>query len=197
MQHHLLTIFIAFIGISYQTLTPGVYLKHKRHPNYQGLSEQIAGTLVYQVSCIPHRIIQIDLVLNNGNFDLSEIELTDEILAKIIEDLFLYIDISNIRSIDLSDNKLTKLPQNIQILTALERINLRGNSIQTLPLKEIKSLARLNYISLQDFHGRSFTLERHPEIVNNLPQILGNIKSEYRIHQAQLSYCERLKQLFS
>jgi Leucine-rich repeat (LRR) protein len=58
-----------------------------------------------------------------------------------------HLDLSNIKRLDLSSNKLTSLPPSIEKMINLEELNLSNNSLCSLP-QHLKKLERLELLDL-------------------------------------------------
>ncbi len=73
--------------------------------------------------------------------------------------------LTNLKSLGLSNNNLTKIPKEIGHLTNLKTLNLGGNKLKSLP-KEIGNLTNLTFFN---FSGNNFT--RFPKVVLNFTEL--------------------------
>ena len=84
-----------------------------------------------------------------------------------------HLDLSKIKRLDLSSNKLTSLPPSIEKMVYLEELNLRENSLCNLPTY-LKGLEKLNMIDLSDnpleSHLKCSTLTQND--IFNLPEVV-------------------------
>jgi len=70
---------------------------------------------------------------------VKHLNLSNQKLKKIPKEVF---EFPNLRTLNLSNNKITEIPKEIGLLTKLEELNLTKNKIDELP-KEIGKLTRL------------------------------------------------------
>lgn len=82
-----------------------------------------------------------------------------------------HLDLSRIKRLDLSSNKLTSLPPSIEKMVHLEELNLRDNSLRNLP-SYLNGLQKLKIIDLSgnplESHLESSTLSQND--ISNLPE---------------------------
>jgi len=102
----------------------------------------------------------LDFLPASGRVDLVGLKVTDDDLTSIIN--LLVRRRYNVRTLNLSHNQITRLPEDLFLLTGLRKLILKDNLIRDLP-DQISRLTNLEILSLED------------NLLIDLPESIGNL----------------------